>query len=352
MGVDDVKITLNPEFDQIYDIRLATREDIPSIMEFLGKYWRKDHIMANNRMLFEYEYVHGDEVDFVIAVNRKNDVIEGIFGFLRCTKTRSGDIWGSMWKVSDNPDNMKMLGIELAKRVYPLTGCKSHIGSGANPKTTVPLRKIFFHDKTAKMQQFYWLNPEMKDYAIIDVRHRWIPKKGEDAPIYRIKHFSLFEELDHAYNLELDQGIPHKDSWYIRHRFFEHPIYKYDAFGIMDENSVCKAVFFGRTIEVAESKIYRIVDYIGEQAMVAGLYEEIKELALRGNYEYIDFVEYGINEEYLTAAGFRNRDWEDNIVPNYFEPFLRENVDIWVHYKEDGTTFFKADGDQDRPNVI
>ena len=39
-----------------------------------------------------------------------------------------------------------------------------------------------------------------------------------------------------------------------------------------------------------------------------------------------------------------------NIIPNYFSPFIRENIDIYIRYNDDSTRFFKADGDQDRPN--
>ena len=37
-------------------------------------------------------------------------------------------------------------------------------------------------------------------------------------------------------------------------------------------------------------------------------------------------------------------------VNHIFEPFERENVDIWVQYDNENTVFFKADGDQDRCN--
>ena len=41
-------------YDVRYEIRLANKSDIDSIMKFIDKYWKKNHIMSRNRELFEY----------------------------------------------------------------------------------------------------------------------------------------------------------------------------------------------------------------------------------------------------------------------------------------------------------
>lgn len=347
-----MKMNINTEYDKVYDIRLATIDDIPDIMRFIDEHWRKGHIMAVDRSLFEYEYVHGDEVDFVLALKKETETIEGIFGFIRCSKDRTGDIWGSMWKVNESPETMKLLGIELAKRVYFLTGCRSHIGNGANPVTTVPLRKIFFRDKTAKMVQYYWLNTNIDKYSIAIINEPWKPKKKEGTPIYNVKELGTFDELKESFNIDIINNTPHKDMWYLKHRYYDHPIYKYSVFGIYDNNDKCCAVFMTRIVSAEGSSVLRITDYIGEHRMLTGIYDWINKTVKEQNYEYVDFFEFGIPDEFLESAGFRNRNDFNNIIPNYFEPFTRENIDIWTHYKFDGTTFFKADGDQDRPNIV
>ncbi len=341
---------MKEDYDEFYDIRLATLQDIPSIMRFIDEHWRKGHIMATNRKMFEYEYVHGDDVDFVIAVKKATGTIEAIFGFLRCSRERTGDVWGSMWMVNDESPNLKLLGIEIAKRVYTLTGCRFHIGNGANPKTTIPLRKIFFREKTGKMRQFYWLNYNRDTYSIARINSKWVPEKKVELPSYKLKKFMNYTALKNKFDIEKVNGIPHKDGWYLNHRFFEHPKYHYDVYGICDDNQVF-ALLVTREIDILDSAILRIVDYIGEHKAIEGLYDEFYRLVSENNYEYIDFFEYGIDDEMLLNAGFRDREDFDNIIPNYFEPFLQENIDIWVHYKDDNTTFFKADGDQDRPNL-
>ncbi len=44
------------KFDELYEIRLATPNDIDNIMAFLKEYWDKNHILAINRDFFEYEF--------------------------------------------------------------------------------------------------------------------------------------------------------------------------------------------------------------------------------------------------------------------------------------------------------
>jgi len=52
--------------------------------------------------------------------------------------------------------------------------------------------------------------------------------------------------------------------------------------------------------------------------------------------------------------GFLEKNNDHEVIPNYFEPFLKKNVNIRFAYKakEHNYAIFKADSDQDRPNKI
>ncbi|REK66453.1 MAG: hypothetical protein C6P35_07205 [Cohnella sp.] len=344
------------KYDEKYEIRLAKHSDIENIMNFINDHWRKGHIMARDRKLFEYEYVDGDNVNFVIAIDKETRLIEGIFGFLNCSQTTDvtkKDIWGSIWKVVDNHHNIPFLGVELARRVFALTGCRTQIGNGANPNTTVPLRRMFFGDKVAKMKQYYYLNTEMDEYRIALIKDKSsVDFKIAEKETVLVK-FKSIDDVKKNFDIESIDAIPYKDYWYINKRFFNHPYYKYNVYGLQDENGKTGALMMTRSVKCNGSQVLRIVDYIGDQKLFSGLGEEFERLIKKHEYEYIDFYTLGFNEEYVLSAGFKLRTDDDpNVIPNYFEPFVRENVDIWAHYKFDGTLFFKADGDQDRPNQI
>jgi hypothetical protein len=344
------------KYDERYEIRLARRSDIDDIMRFIDEHWRKGHIMARDRRLFEYEYVDGedDHVNFVLAIDRKSRSIEGIFGYLHCSQTADPgkkDIWGSMWKVVDEHDNIPFLGVELARRVVALTGCRMQIGTGANPNTTVPLRRMFFGDKVARMKHYYYLNPGIEDYRIAVIRNRDHARFGGAGSKTALVEFNSINEVKQHFDIDSVEAVPYKDGWYINKRYFNHPYYRYTVYGLQDEHGKTGALMMARAVECNGSKVLRIVDYIGDQRRFAGLGKAFEAILKENRYEYIDFYAHGFHEPYILDAGFTLRTDDDpNIIPNYFEPFLRENVDIWVHYKLDGTLFFKADGDQDRPN--
>lgn len=113
-----------------------------------------------------------------------------------------------------------------------------------------------------------------------------------------------------------------------------------------------EAVIVMRRITVNDSQVLRIVDYIGNKQALQYLYGEFRRL-MNDQVEYIDFYCYGFDRTILSRAGFIRREENDcNIIPNYFEPFLQKNVDIWFNSTCEGITICKADADQDRPNII
>ena len=363
---------MNLAFDKRYDIRLARLADVGMIMRYIDEVWRKGHIMGADRELFLYEYANGDDVNILMAIDKDSGELEAIFGFLNSSdpgnpaNTGKRDIWGSMWKVNDAKPNMPLLGIELARRVVPMTGCRMHIGNGANAQTTIPLRRLYFREKTVRMRQYYYLNPNIDfDNFKIAVVNQWpaVANTGakacaEAGACTGAKSFLVplptMDALRRLYCIELEQpgAIPYKDSWYIEKRYYRHPYYTYSVYGVHDGMGVMGALLIVRVAEANGGRALRIVDYIGRHRLFAGLRSEFERLLVEFDCEYADFFVYGFDETAIFSAGFHVREDNDiNVIPNYFEPFLQQNVDIWAHYQLDGTLFFKADGDQDRPNI-
>ncbi|ONI43605.1 hypothetical protein AN641_09615 [Candidatus Epulonipiscioides gigas] len=340
------------KFDKIYDIRLATIDDEIELMNFIDTYWKKGHILGHNKMLFEYEFREGNQINIVVAVKKSTNTIEGMLGFLKCSREGTPlDIWGSIWKVKDEQNNLPFLGVEIAKRIFDLTKCRFEIGCGINQKTTIPLRTKIFKDTCSKMLHFYMLNSQLTEFNIAQIKSREFEcivneTKVELIPLNNIKEFK------NNFDISNYKQIPRKDAGYIEHRYYNHPIYKYQLFGIKAPNVLVEAVIVIRKVKVKNRAILRIVDYLGKHDLFALIGENLQRMLITNNYEYIDFYEYGFEKQYILEAGFIQKLENDiNIIPNYFEPFLQQNIDIWVHYQKEGTLFFKADADQDRPNV-
>lgn len=342
------------KYDKRYDIRLADKQDIPEIMQYLNDYWKEGHILSVDRNMFEYEFLDGDRINMILAIEKSTSCIEAIYGFLPCSKTVSmekKDVWGSLWSVNNKHDNIPLLGVEMAKRAYSIIACRMFIGSGVNPKTAIPLRQMLLKDKVGKMEQYYFLNPLEEEFSICKISQRKKCSYIDDTGI-EIINIANMKELKNVFNVEDYDVYPYKDNWYIEKRYFKHPYYTYELLGVK-KNSKIELVIVGREICVNNKKIYRIVDCLGKYDMFSYTGNYWFNRLINDKYEYVDFYEFGLKKEILENAGFTYRDDEDpNIIPNYFEPFLKENVDIWVHYKYDGTTFFKGDSDQDRPNLL
>ena len=341
------------QFDERYEIRLARRDEIETVMRFIGEVWRKGHILSFDREYFEYEFCDGEQVNIIIAIDRKTGSIEAISGFLYSSADPDRrDIWGSFWKVNDLHDNDRMLGVELERRVKDLAGCRYNNGIGDNPHTAVPLYRMFLRFRADRMRHWYMLNPSADQYRVAVVRHREIrtPDTAAERELYEI---SDFDEIDKNFVFDREQ-IPYKDGWYVRKKFFLNPRRNYRVYGIRGRESEGRLPAFLVTRECGANgvRILRIVDYYGDREAFAGIGGRLLELMSEEQYEYIDFYNYGFEDEFLSRAGFvRRKEKDRNVIPNYFEPFVQENVDIWIHYEKEGALFYKADGDQDRANA-
>lgn len=347
------------DFDAKYDIRQANIDDIDAIMEYIDDDWRKGHIMARNREMFEYEFLEDDgSVNVVIAIDRDTGRIEGMIGYLYSSKEEGKrDVWGSIWKVRDG--NMSLLGVEIMKRMETISKCRYNLGTGANPKTNIPLMRVMFRRTADKMKHYYRMQQMDYSECVIAKIVNEPQKSGcEDNTQRRVDRITDINELKSLFEKDsCSQAVPYKDMWYVNKKFANHPVYDYKIYGICSKDAGeteadYDAAFVVRRQEACGKSCLRIVDYIGDFSAIkdtynffTGMLEECEDA------EYIDFYCLGMSDSDMADAGFLCiADNDENIIPNYFSPFVQSNIDIWVHFPVAGVTFTKADGDQDRPN--
>lgn len=335
------------KYDEKYDIRLAKYEEIEEIMQFIDQHWKKNHILARDREFFEYEMVVDGQVNFVIAKDKETGMIQGLHGFLMASKNKDKlDTWGAIWKVI--PGNMGLLGLEIVRRLEAYTNTRAFLSIGGNPSTTVPiLRRVRHFNDVGKMQHFYCL-AKREDYHVAKVGH-YEPFMENRQYQVQIMQMKDMEELNKLYDFSCNaDAFPYKDAWYIKHRYFDHPVFDYQVYGLAEENHV-KALLICREQEYDRTKVLRIVDYVGRSELFGGISGFLK--AGLEKYEYIDLYCYGFDTSFVRQAGMIEvQEGDANIIPNYFAPYVAENIDIWVGTPKGRAVFFKADGDQDRPN--
>lgn len=327
-------------------IRRAIYDDIPGIMTFIDEYWKKNHILARDRIFFEWQFIVDDILDFFIAVDDEDASIVGVNGVIRYNKLDHTDITCCLWKVI--PKKSPMLGLEFGPAVYNDMEPAHAVGLGLNARS----RKVekLYGGRVEKLKRYYRLGffDEFKIAVVNDVnRKKCLPDKAYFKEISRIDDFAniIDEKI-------LSDVVPHKDYWYINHRYFEHPTYKYKLLQLFCDDNPLTSVFVTREIMCGDRKVLKIVDYYGDDKYIQYSGTAFDMLLKQDCYEYVDFYFYGLEEKYLELAGFFELD-DNNIIPNYFEPFEQKNVDIYVSlcYEDmDKIRLFRADGDQDRPS--
>jgi hypothetical protein len=334
------------------NISLASLNDVADIMSFINSEWKEGHILARDEVFFRYEHQIKNQINFVISKDEYMK-INGVLGFISSALEDYSDICTVIWKVSKNSQN-PILGIQLLQFLQKEKGVRTVLSVGINKKTIGIYKYLGMY--TDSLNQFVMINKSIQEFKIAKVNEL---KDFDSISVsldvnYDIK--LIKQELDLSdFNFEeYKQNIPFKNKKYFSKRYFEHPIYQYSVYGAYFKNKLV-GLIVTRVQSYNESKILRIVDFIGEEKCLLSFGNFFSELIVKKGYEYADFYCFGLHQDLLNNAGFYLIDLskEDLIIPNYFYPYLLKNIPIYFFAdtnKIESLRLFKADGDQDRPN--
>lgn len=304
---------------------------------------------------FQHYNATTNEYNFILANNLKTGEIDGIIGLIPVSHydpalRKFNETWGGIWKVRDDVKNeeINMVGMLLFDYLrQSKTHCSISMSSIANRLHTILKYKM------GTMNQHFIINPfvsafnvaRIPDYCVL----RDVPSSCAPAfltPIYNLEA-EIYQSLKGYYH-------PIKSIKYLINRFKRHPIYRYSFYSACNSRNDIVAIFVTRTIDVNGGKVLRIVDVLGSLDELGSLRQAFISILIQENLEYVDFMNYGIPLGLLRGLGFDRLDHESEIIiPNYFEPFMRENIIINCAIKSQyDCVIFKADSDQDRPSMI
>lgn len=334
-------------------IRFATIKDKENIRSFLKNHWSEKSILVTSEKIFDFQYVDGDHCGFVLAIDDDTQEIFGLKGFFPFNSKEKPDVAAALAIVLQGV--RPMLGMEIQRFLEKNSNCRWLCSTGINPNTSVRVYKLFKNQYVVdKLRQYYRLS-DLDTYQVAKIDKKTI--LPVTASEYEFEQLDTIEELVSKFNLSaFEQHKPYKDARYLNHRYYCHPVYKYQVLGIRhkEDKDHVDSILIAREVSCNGTKVLRIVDFIGNQEDIGKIGMALDDLMNANGYEYVDFYCYGIAHEHLINAGFVHRDSEDqNIIPNYFEPFEQRNVDIYFFCTGDeDAVICKADGDQDRPNII
>lgn len=331
-----------------YEIRFAQKKDIPCIMDFFKKHWSEKHIFANDRSFFEYEFCRDEEVCLVLLVNAEGD-IRGTLGYIPYGKERR-DIFTVMWKVLESEE--LFTGISLLYYLVDHGSCRHIYTSGFNESTRNIYRYLGF--MTVNLTHYYMLN-DSAEHVIAKIADgeafgRSRPEADADTRLVPVKSE---ENFLNRYRAEDAQDKIVKSAEYMVHRYFQNPKYSYLIYEIDTVFAKKPSFLIAREQEYGVSRAFRIVDFVGDAAVLGRIGTEIERLLKSGGYEYADFYAYGVDDELMRKSGFVKKEPDSvNIIPNYFAPFCQKNINIGAVFEKGmHPLIFKGDGDQDRPSL-
>jgi hypothetical protein len=98
----------------------------------------------------------------------------------------------------------------------------------------------------------------------------------------------------------------------------------------------------------------RIVDWLGDWRHPLDYRKSLLDIAGATRSEYVDLVCMVNSPGHFKKHGFHLKNPGNEVVPNYFEPFVPKNIHLKYvyHGKTRFVPFFQGDADQDHPNLL
>lgn len=327
-----------------YRFRLASLSDKPALVEFMNTHWGSKHPLVNLEDYFSYYYQDGDcartKLNFALCL-KEDDSIAALCGFIPSC-VGGEDVWISIWCADKKA---KGAGLELMNQMPKLTGARILSCNNIRPNT-IPFYE-FLGYTGARMQHWYRLGDKKEFFVARPASVLRLPVAGDGY----LKEFTCAQEMEEAF-CPPELAKPYKDNWYLARRYFNYPRQSYQVFGgYLD--GVCRLLFCLRRVVVDGTVVLRLCDVVGQSALLPQFGDAFDRLIAQENAEYMDCYCWGVADESLTGAGFVQRFAEDEtLIPHYLSPPLYENVDFYLFTNDPaGFVMFRADGDQDRPNI-
>ncbi|MFW0737300.1 hypothetical protein [Flavobacterium sp. T12S277] len=334
----------------MYQIKVLEKNQIDSLQVFIKNNWNANHIFVTSKKLLLWQHGLDLNLNYLVAYAENNNEIIAVLGYIPTNhfdvrlKSDGLDLWLALWK---GDDNYPGVGMDLLYHLQKFRN-PSSIGSIGINKNVEKIYKILKY-KIGELNHYYYTNPKIDNFKIIsiqDKKSKFFNNSELDQEIEVVNTLFEVQKLPEPYYKPL------KSADYFINRYERHPFYKY-KFWLIKKSSEIISVLVVRKIEVEETSCIRVVDVLGDLSRVKNITAELNRILDDENSEYVDFLNFGIDEITFYQMGFLKKS-NSEIIPNYFEPFIKSNNEIHFAYKSlyEPYVIFKGDSDQDRPNII
>lgn len=347
----------------LIETRLATEADRPALLAFIRDHWSERHVFCHAPEVFDWQYLQADKrLNMVMAAS--GDTVLGVLGFIPMGRFDAAlgdsDVLLALWKVRDDlaPPG---LGLRLLKLIQSQLR-PGLIGAIGTSDMVGPIYRALGYT-LGRLQQAAIFTPAAKGRLAIA---RGVPNEAflparSLAPGWRLAPVEgeILTTAEAAAIATLSEAsTPRKSLAYVEERYLGHPFYAYRMALVLQDDRP-HALLVWRRVACNGSHILRIVDIVGNTDWLAQGQALLRPLLESSGAEYIDLMQYGSAEAVLQVGGWFSPDWTPGLIlPNYFAPFVAENVSIALAFRRFGPVsadappvrLYRADSDQDRPN--
>ncbi|MBQ7209000.1 MAG: hypothetical protein IJS01_14470 [Lentisphaeria bacterium] len=327
------------------DIHCCGGGEIGEAMTFIERHWKQGHILAHDLRLMDFLH-RNPEGNYNIVLAGRGDDITGFLGVIPVSHfdpalTSEKDTWLAIWKNVGGPGDGLALFQEATARFET-------IGSiGINAKVAKLYKVLGF--QLGELAQYYIPNEKTEAFRIAVLPQGEYTGPEKEAELETLSPQEMKVSGVHGFY------HPLKSLAYFENRYVKHPYYKYIFLGVRNPGEAAyRGILVVRPIDINGSRCLRIVDVLGDMDSWSSIGGAVQQLLQQTEAEYIDCLNYGVAESVFKRHGFKKAD-ESHVIPNYFEPFLRENISIKLailNRKNVPYVVFKGDSDQDRPNHL
>lgn len=321
-------------------LRLAAPDKAKRVVDFVNANFDWRLPLINREEYFDFYYKSGNSLQFALA--EEEGVLVAAAGYIRASDAPDADVWVSVWVAAKGHNGV---GLELMAALPRLTGARVVACNNIRPKTMAFYRFLGWH--ADRVGHFYRL-AGLPEYRLARVADPTVLPAGGDLSLEPVEG----PEALAALGMPDSPHTPRKDVWYMQRRYFAFPHLTYQVYAAKEQGRLL-AYLVCRVVDSGQGKALRIADFVGGTSLLPRLGAAIDRLLKASGAEYAECYCAGVDPAVMAAAGFcERREGDANILPNYLQPPLFENTEYYYFTSDpDRFVLFKADGDQDRPNL-
>lgn len=343
-----------------FTFEVCQLSQVEELVGYIDSNWAKDHILVTSRKLLDWQHKskQGEYYNFVMARHNKTGEICGVLGFIPTSHFSEGlesekEAWLAIWKVNEGA---KFIGLGLGllnflKREFDI----KNICSIGISQIVFPMYQTLGF-KVGQLSQLALINTQREHYSIAKVPDDFSCNFLNKTTNYDVSFMETTQLEEQLSGVRLFNHKTQKDKDYFLSRYVNHPKFTYRFLGVYREQELI-AFMVLRIVSHNNSTALRVVDAQGDLASIAKVSNNLFNLLVTEDHEYLDIMQFGMNEAELVKSGFIQVGENENIIiPDYFQPFVQKNISIFFARQsseiEESFVLFKGDADQDRPNIM